>query len=238
MDQRDKMLEVARAQVGYREGDNNATKYGAWYGLDRQPWCAMFVAWCAAQAGVLEGTIPKMAYVPDMVAFYRLLGRYRSRDAYQPKVGDLIFFGSSSHVGIVDDVATDEVITIEGNTSASGNSSNGDGVYRRRRKRTDSWIMGYAIPDYGDRLILQRTRVERRQGAKQTSLSLSVANINGANYVYLRDLAALVPGAEVGYDAALKAPVITLPTPEATTDAPDKQSVRDALSLLAKACGV
>lgn len=237
MDQRDKMLEVARAKVGYREGPNNDTKFGVWYGMNFQPWCAMFISWCAAQAGIPEGTIPKMAYVPDMVAFYRLLSRYRPRDAYQPKPGDLVFFGSSSHVGIVDDVTTDEVITIEGNTSASGNSSNGDGVYRRRRKRTDPWIMGYALPEYGDRLILQRTRVERQQGGKTTSLSLSVANINGANYVYMRDLATLIPGVEISYDTALKAPVITLPDSGGGPTGEERDAARTALDILAKYVG-
>ena len=58
-----KIVSVALGEVGYLEkksaanldsktanaGSKNYTKYGAWYGLDGQPWCDMFVSWCAYQ---------------------------------------------------------------------------------------------------------------------------------------------------------------------------------------------
>src|SRR3712207_8950822 len=37
------------------------SKYGAWYGLDGNSWCAMFVSWCANEAGILNRTVPKYA---------------------------------------------------------------------------------------------------------------------------------------------------------------------------------
>ena len=46
------IVSIAKTQVGYMEGDDNDTKYGTWYGLPNQPWCGMFVSWCARQAGV------------------------------------------------------------------------------------------------------------------------------------------------------------------------------------------
>ena len=43
------ILAIAETQVGYAEGANNETKFGAWYPMNYNPWCAMFVSWCAEQ---------------------------------------------------------------------------------------------------------------------------------------------------------------------------------------------
>jgi hypothetical protein len=42
------VVAIAKAEVDakYKEGVNNDTKYGKWYGLNNQPWCAMYVSWC------------------------------------------------------------------------------------------------------------------------------------------------------------------------------------------------
>ena len=45
--QRLDILGVALTQMDYMEGNNNDTKYGTWYGLPYNPWCAMFITWCA-----------------------------------------------------------------------------------------------------------------------------------------------------------------------------------------------
>ena len=42
---------IAEEQLGTTEVPVNKTKYGKWYGLDGNPWCAMFVSWVYAQAG-------------------------------------------------------------------------------------------------------------------------------------------------------------------------------------------
>ena len=48
------VLQVAIGELGTVESpaNSNKTKYGAWYGMDGQPWCAMFVSWCFANAGM------------------------------------------------------------------------------------------------------------------------------------------------------------------------------------------
>lgn len=149
MDQREKIMKIAASQVGYKESGKDITKYGAWYGMNGNPWCAMFVSWCAAQAGVPQSVIPKKSYVPDIVSFYISRGRYRTRGSYTPKKGDIVFFGESDHVGLVEGVSGNNVITIEGNTSSGGNVSNGEGVYRRTRPLgSSSWVMGFGIPAY------------------------------------------------------------------------------------------
>ena len=48
------VIDAAQNEVGYQETGNNDTKYGKWYGLNNQPWCAMFVSWCFAQADLSQ----------------------------------------------------------------------------------------------------------------------------------------------------------------------------------------
>lgn len=164
MSQREDIVAVAAKEIGYKEYQNNNNKYGVWYGMNNQPWCAIFVSWCAAQIGVLgannqSGIIPRTAWVPDYQTYYSGKGLYRPKGSYTPKGGDIILYGSNSHVGLVESCAGGKVVTIEGNTSANGNSSNGDGVYRRTRSLTDSWIKGYCVPAYkeeGDEVRYQK----------------------------------------------------------------------------------
>ena len=40
--------------AGYQEKPNNDTIFGKWYGLNNQPWCAMFVSKCFDEAGVVK----------------------------------------------------------------------------------------------------------------------------------------------------------------------------------------
>jgi CHAP domain len=134
---RDKVLQVARSQIGYRERPNNRTKYGRWYKMNRQPWCAMFVSWVAAKSGAGKA-IPRFAYCPSGAAWFRK----RRRWGRQPRKGAIVFFKLNSsvinHVGIVEAVHNGgSIVTIEGNTS--------DAV-RRRVRRTG--IAGYGYPAY------------------------------------------------------------------------------------------
>ena len=48
------VVATARKYVdqGYKEGPNNDTIFGKWYGLNNQPWCAMFVSKCFDEAGI------------------------------------------------------------------------------------------------------------------------------------------------------------------------------------------
>lgn len=164
MSQREDIVAVAAKEIGYKEYQNNNNKYGVWYGMNNQPWCAIFVSWCAAQIGVLgannqSGIIPRTAWVPDYQTYYSGKGLYKPKGSYTPRPGDIILYGSNSHVGLVESCAGGKVVTIEGNTSANGNSSNGDGVYRRTRSLTDSWIKGYCVPAYeeeGDEVRYQK----------------------------------------------------------------------------------
>ena len=150
----------AASQIGYKESPagSNKTKYGSWYGMNGEPWCAMFVSWCAAQIGE-SSAVGKFAYCPYWVDWFKKNGTWLDRSA-KPQPGDIIFFSNGKracHVGIVEKrIDSSYVQTIEGNTSSSSND-NGGAVMRRKRaygKRGSIWyIMGFGRPKYsGDNM--------------------------------------------------------------------------------------
>lgn len=131
-------------QKGFKEKNgNNITPYGKWYGLDGQPWCAMFVSWCADRAGIIDTKVPRFASVQSGKKWYIENKSYQSRESgYVPKAGDVIFFKNKkgqNHVGIV--VAYDKeknmVYTIEGNSS--------NAIAARNYKLDDNYINGYGV---------------------------------------------------------------------------------------------
>jgi hypothetical protein len=164
------MLGVVCSQIGYREGRsrsgdwNNDTKYGRWYGLNGQAWCAMFISWCAAQVGASD-IIPRFAYTPAGAQWFRSRGLYGNT----PKVGAIGFLHSSTlgrihHTFFVEAVHADGTFTtIEGNTNTNG-SAQGDGVYRLRRRVSSVYTFGY--PDYrtAPRVSLHRLRLAAGAG--------------------------------------------------------------------------
>lgn len=131
-----KVVSIAAGQVGYKEGRNNSNKYGAAYGMNNVSWCMEFIWWCFKQAGM------DWYKTASCTACYKhYASRAVSRDALRK--GDIVFFdwdhsGDCDHVGIVESVGSSRITTIEGNTSSgnAGSQSNGDGVYRRYRTRS------------------------------------------------------------------------------------------------------
>lgn len=126
------MLNIALSQVGYHErnsdgsiGSGNFTQFGEWYGMNGQPWCAMFVSWVANEAGLLGSVVPRHASTTVGANAYMERGLYERRDSgYRPREGDTIFFQNPStggfvHVGLVVafDPQSNRVYTVEGNTS-------------------------------------------------------------------------------------------------------------------------
>lgn len=147
-----KMLDVARSQIGYRESGTNHQKYSpAVPGLEwsqNQPWCATFTCWVFLQAGgVANEDFPLTASCLQQVAW----GRQRGRIYSTPRVGDLALFGpgGGTHVEIVVGVSGSTITTIGGNTSGSWNGAywNGDGVYQKSRAASSAYA--YVRPVYG-----------------------------------------------------------------------------------------
>jgi hypothetical protein len=146
-----RVLDVARSQLGTVEGLRGTNPYGRAYGMDGQPWCAMFLWWVGQQAGA-GALIPKAAYTPTLAGWYQ----QRGRADRTPRVGSLVFFDwpgdgvdRISHVGLVEAVNADGTLTtIEGNTSqgTAGSQRDGGGVWRR--KRATSSVVVYGHPAY------------------------------------------------------------------------------------------
>lgn len=43
---KDILLKIAKQEINTIEKSENITKYGDWFHMNGQPWCAMFVCWC------------------------------------------------------------------------------------------------------------------------------------------------------------------------------------------------
>lgn len=137
-------LEVAAGEVGYREGPNNATKYGQAFGLDHVSWCAIFVWWCHWRAlgiDLRKVVTPSFASVD---AAWRA-GKAKGMATTRPQPGDMVIFhfpgehAGGNHTGLFVADAGSSILTIEGNTGA--NNTNGGGVMRRTRPK--SLVLGY-----------------------------------------------------------------------------------------------
>jgi len=138
-------LNRAVSQIGTAEkpANSNMTKYGAWYGMDGQPWCAMFASWCFEfGAEDINKNSPsfaagaRYAYVPYIVgdAQAGLNGLAMTID---PTPGDLVCYdwnwdGVFDHVGIFEKWSGSNFVCVEGNTSAA-DYSNGGQVMRQTR---------------------------------------------------------------------------------------------------------
>ncbi|MFE3409443.1 CHAP domain-containing protein [Streptomyces mirabilis] len=147
------MIAAASKDVGYKEGPNNDTKHGKWYGLNFNPWCDMAISMWADQSGNAD-IVGKFAYCPSHVNWFKERKQWISKGAAVKK-GDIVFFTwdggpVADHVGVAtaDVPAGADVPTIEANTSSgnAGSQGNGDGVYRRTRGR--NVILGFGRPAY------------------------------------------------------------------------------------------
>jgi len=148
------VIDLAKSQVGYREGFsnghwNNQQKYSLevpgleWsYGY---AWCEVLVQWVFYKCKVPHG--PVVAYTGTTTAYWKRIGRW----ADTPSLGAQVMFGANGgneHTGIVIGVTALTITTVEGNTNDNG-SSEGNGVYIHTRLRRDPYVYGYGLPAYG-----------------------------------------------------------------------------------------
>lgn len=171
-DQREDVVAIALSQLYYSEGnseadfnglntsgDGNFTEFCYNYGaLDQDgngtreygyPWCAAFVSFCLRRANVKESAAPSHVNCTTWLNKFRSASdnySYHERGTYDPIKGDIIFFKSnttsraSDHVGLVIGTANGYIYTIEGNTS--------NGVYIKSYRHSDTYIVGFAVPNY------------------------------------------------------------------------------------------
>ncbi len=194
--QRKDIVNVAKSQVGYQEGgsssqlsgtvrgNGNCTEYGRWYGL-QDMWCAMFVSWCADQAGVSTSIVPSHAFTPSGLNWFRDRGLAYSRATvaagkYTPKAGDIIYFKSGrnenicNHVGIVTGYSDGTVYTVEGNTSSATVSTNGGAVAAKSYDISNTYIVYICSPNYKNTESTQETEFYAKIGNANVGKNLAL----------------------------------------------------------------
>lgn len=172
MSKASEIVAIALGEVGYKEkatnasldsktanaGSNNWTKYArdlrnaGYYNGNKNgyAWCDVFVDWCFFKAyGATEGQ-KIQCQTGDLGAGCTYSMQYfknQGRLDMNPKVGDQIFFrysgtSGADHTGIVVEVTSSQVITVEGNS--------GDQVKKNTYSKSNSTICGYGHPKYSE----------------------------------------------------------------------------------------
>lgn len=146
-----KLVALAEAQIGYREGAGNWNKYAADSRIERlygwnpqcQPWCCVFVNWLFLEAFGFEVgsqlTYGGTAACANSAALFRQNGALKT----EPEIGDQVFFfaaGGINHTGLVVDVSGGTIRTVEGNYS--------DGVGTAAYSSGSGKIAGYGRPNW------------------------------------------------------------------------------------------
>jgi hypothetical protein len=122
-------LDLARAELGATEvplGSNTGGRvsvYLARSGFSAAPWCAAFISFILAEAGIT--LLPYSARVAALVASARAIGRWRDVDAgHSPAPGDLAVFrrsgqdprqGGDGHIAMVESAGGGLYAAIGGN---------------------------------------------------------------------------------------------------------------------------
>jgi len=144
-------LAKAKTFLGYVESPpgTNGNMFGAWYGMDFEPWCAMFVSYCYEHAG--DGGSPTFArgvaysYCPYVVSEARAKKNGLALTS-SPEPGDLVVYdwhgdGVFDHIGLFDEWAGGRTFyAVEGNTSLENDSNGGSVMVRLRDAGSTSLV--------------------------------------------------------------------------------------------------
>ena len=182
------LIAEAKKWIGYQEksvnkdledkhahaGSGNYTIFGKRRGCNGSAWCDAFAddmfvrAFGEAKAKELLGGFSN--YTPTSAQYYKNMKRYYKRGETTPKVGDQIFFYSSTmgricHTGMVYKVDTKNkiVYTIEGNTTSNTTQFERDGgcVAYKQYSFSNSRIHGYGRPKYDAKPKKEKPKKEK-----------------------------------------------------------------------------
>lgn len=171
-------------------------------------WCATFVSAVAIKTGATN-IIPLECSCNYMIAGFKSLDRWVENDAYTPKPGDVIFYdwqdsgngdntGGSDHVGIVESVSGGYITVIEGNKN--------EVVARRVIKVNGKYIRGFGVPDYSTAKADEKSNITSVEISYYgNKAQIRTVNIDGSNFVNLRDYNDLVGLDVADYNTETKA---------------------------------
>ncbi len=174
------LLDIARGELGYKEGSNGYTKYGEWKGEPLAQWCAEFLCWCVDQVDQQHGTqllhnvyplysgqnvgknwfiqqgryVARNGNLPDW-GYQWLKGddKFITTGSYIPQPGDWMFFTWTSDQD-TDHVALVEYCTVDEKghvTIHAIEGNNPDSVARNTYAIDNSRILGYGtVHDVAD----------------------------------------------------------------------------------------
>lgn len=186
------ILAIAAKEIGTQEGRdkngnwNNRVKYNTWYAQHPSiknnvflttAWCAVFVSWVANQAGVLGKLIPMHAWTPSGLSWFKSRGLMTQGTG--AKAGDVFYvyysnMGRVGHVGFVERVEGDYIVTIEGNTNTTGYRQ-GTGVFRLRRKITSN--LYFCHPKYDAAPLPPKTGASPKPAVKKSLPTVSLSAV-------------------------------------------------------------
>lgn len=128
-------------------GWDNITQFGAEYGWNGVPWCAIF-EWCMFHDVGMDAIVPKTAAVAELMSWAQAHGQWSE----YPSIGALTIFGGDVHTEIVMGFDADTVHTKGGNSIQAGATDNGqgNGVWSHQRARRDPYVTGYLAPRFPD----------------------------------------------------------------------------------------
>ena len=174
------VIKAAQAELGYKEKGENRTKFGEWYGMNGQPWCAMFVSWSANQAGIPTSVIPKYASVKDGFSRIKKMGATKIDRFSDAKAGDIFFnVNGGSHTGLVEGWDGKKLRTIEGNS--------GDKVAAR------AYSPGSSAVDY-----IYRPNYSNKSGSSVSISSTTNDGIDATSYANTRGSNGMKPMSKYG----------------------------------------
>jgi len=160
LDEADRLVEIAKTQLGYTESERNFiisdtlerrgyTRYGEWFGNPYGEWSAMFTAFCLRYAGFDD--VPVSAGAETMRLQWQEADLYKVREDHSPIPSNIIFLdkngnGSADAVAIVTDVVSGIVYAIEGDFENS--------VCESAYPVSDLAVMGYGVPCQAREVIM------------------------------------------------------------------------------------
>lgn len=143
------LVEVALAEVGYTNSPNRDNKYGKWYGLNNNPYSAMFISWCFAKIGQSEvvEVSSKKGFASCNISYEHFSKNSEPCKWWAVRKGDLVYYdfegqGRATHMGIVVRVLRKwllpvgfEAVEADTTSDQAGSDTEGlrTGVYKRTR---------------------------------------------------------------------------------------------------------